>query len=71
MSRDFLLKHIAEAERHVHEAEHSIQQHHELIAQLRENGQDTMLAERLLYITVGFLEAHERHLAYLRNLLAR
>jgi hypothetical protein len=40
MSRDFLLKHIAEAERHIVEAQYLIQQHHKLIAQLRENNSD-------------------------------
>ena len=71
MNRDFLLKHIAEAERHVTETAAHIQQHHEVIARLRENGSDTRNAERLLHNTIGVLAAHERYLAYLRGVLGQ
>jgi hypothetical protein len=71
MNRDFLLKFIAEAERHVTEAAALVQQNHEIIARLRENGGDTTRAERLLDNTIGVLAAHERYLAYLRDLLGR
>ena len=69
MNRDFLLKFIAEAERHVTESAALIRQHHEIIAGLRENGSDATRAERLLDSTIGVLAAHERYLAYLRDLL--
>jgi len=71
MRQDFLLKHIAEAERHVFEAQDFIRQQREIIAQSRENGSDTTHAERILDNTLGILDAHERHLAYLRRLLAK
>jgi len=69
MNRDFLLKYIAEAERHVTESAALIQQRHEIIAGLRENGSDITRAQRLLDNTIGVLAAHERYLAYLRDLL--
>jgi hypothetical protein len=69
MNGDFLIKYIAEAERHITESAAFIQQHHEIIARLRENGSDTTRAERLLDNTIGVLAAHERYLAHLRGLL--
>jgi hypothetical protein len=69
MNRDFLLKYVAEAERHITETAAFIQQRHEIIARLRENGSDTTRAERLLDNTIGVLAAHERYLAHLRGLL--
>ena len=69
MNRDFLLKYVAEAERHITETAAFIQQRHEIIARLRENGSDTTRAERLLDNTFGVLAAHERYLAHLRGLL--
>jgi len=71
MTRDFLLKHVAEAERHIIETESLVQHHHEIIANLRATGGDTTNAERLLDNTIGILGAHERHLAFLRGLLAK
>jgi hypothetical protein len=71
MSQDFLFKHIAEAERHVFEAQDFIRQQHEIIAQSRENGSDTTHAKRILDTTLGILAAHEQHLAYLRRLMAK
>jgi hypothetical protein len=71
MDSDFLIKHIAEAERHVFEAQDFIRQQREIITQSRENGSDTAHAERILDNTLGILAAHERHLAYLRGLMAK
>src|SRR5271170_8334798 len=70
MDRDFLLRHIAEAERHVIETQAFIQQHHKFIARLRKNSGDTRHAERLLHSTIGILSAHEQYLDGLRRLLA-
>jgi hypothetical protein len=71
MTRDFLLKHIAEAERRVAEGRHLVQQHQESIARLRDSGSGTENAEQLLDILLGVQTAHQRHLVYLRGLLTK
>jgi hypothetical protein len=69
MARNFILKHIAEAERHIADGECRIREHRAFIARLDETGSDTANAELLLDSLIGVQTAHERHLEYLRRLL--
>ena len=71
MARNFLHKHIAEAERHIADGECRIRQYRAFIARRYETGSDTANAELLLDSLIGVHAAHERHLKYLRRLLPR
>ena len=71
MLRNFVVKHIAEAERHIADGECRIREHRAFIARLNETGSDTANAEFLLDSLIGVQTAHEKHLRYLRRLVAR
>lgn len=71
MTREFILKHVGEAERHVAEGQHRIAQHRTFIERLGEIGGDTTNAGLLLDTLLGVQETHQRHLAYLRRLLEK
>lgn len=68
MPRDLIFMHIAEAERHIANGQHLIQQHRAFIARLGEIGSSTVNAEFLLE---SVQTAHERFLAFLRSLVPK